>query len=130
VVRGMFEFHPLPNVQDALDGLVLHVGPGDLTREPTEEEMLRDPARRLLNNGGGGGTLSECFTYLASRINQHIIDETNDGARRVSWRYHGGAVDDHGDGRDSMLDNLTRQTTLRFIHEIRVVDIWVAVPKQ
>jgi RNA polymerase sigma factor (sigma-70 family) len=131
VVRGIFEFHPLPNIEDPLNrGLVLHIGPGDLTREPTEEEMQRDPARRILTNGGGSGTFSECLKHLAAQMNQHIIDETNDGQRRVSWRNHAGTIDDHDQGRDSTLDNLSRQTTLQFTREVRVVDIWVAADQK
>ena len=127
VVRGMFEFHPLPGPNDpAVNGMVLVIGPGDLTRPPTEAEMERDPARRLLNNGGGSGTLATCLSNLAGLVNQHIVDETNDGERRVGWRYHAGTIDDHGEGRDSMLDNLSRQTTLKFSREVRIVDVWVA----
>jgi hypothetical protein len=129
VVRGSYQFKPLPGAPDAK---LVHVGPGDVTRPPTDDGIARSPIRRIsgaavaVSGGGGYGSLSAFFRKLADRIDQPVVDETIDGARRIGWQDHGGKADDHDDGRDSLLDNASRQTGLRFAREVRGMDVWTA----
>jgi len=114
VVRGIYEFHPVPGLGSPRE---IHLGGGDLLHPKVE----------LLGAGGGSGKLADLFETLAGVANQYVIDETLDGDRRVVWKNHrDGTVNeqDHDEGRDSLLQNLARQTSLQFTIERRTVDVW------
>ena len=74
--------------------------------------------------GGGSGSLKTFLAHVAENINQYVINETDALGARVEWRNHSGRADDKDDNRDSLLWNLTQQTSLRFTSEKRMVDIW------
>ncbi|HEY7115754.1 MAG TPA: sigma-70 family RNA polymerase sigma factor [Tepidisphaeraceae bacterium] len=117
VARGLYEYHHLPDMPGDRN---LHLGSGDLT----------DPKVVQSGGGGGSGTFGEFLNHVADTIDQYVIDETRDGLRRVEWRNDNTMhADDHDDNRDSLLDNLSRQTSLRYMHEMRMVDVWVAAGK-
>jgi RNA polymerase sigma factor (sigma-70 family) len=116
IIRGIYEFHPIAGMNPPR---AIQFGAGDLLH----------PKIELLGVGGGAGTLKDLFERLADRTNQYVFDETLDGDRRVQWHNRlDGTVneEDHDEGRDSLLHNLSLQTSLRFTIERRIVDIWFA----
>ena len=118
IVRGIFEFHPIAGMNPPR---AIQFGAGDLLHPKVE----------LLGVGGGSGTLKDLFERLADQTNHYVFDETLDGDRRVQWRNRlDGTVneEDHDEGRDSLLQNLALQTSLRFTIERRTVDVWFATP--
>jgi RNA polymerase sigma factor (sigma-70 family) len=117
VARGRYAFHSLAGIKEAQS---IHVGPGDLLH------LESDPTKSWEDegNGGGSGSLKTLLAHVADKVDQYVIDETENPNARVEWRNHSGRVDDKDDNRDSLLWNLTQQTSLRFTREKRMVDIW------
>jgi hypothetical protein len=116
VIRGIYEFHPIPGMNPPHN---IQFGAGDLLH----------PWSELLGAGGGAGTLKDLFDGLADRTNHYVFDETLDGNRRIQWSNHLDDTvreDDQDEGRDSLLQNLALQTSLRFTIERRTVDVWFA----
>ena len=116
VARGTYRLTPLPDVQQK-----------DCVHVYTDKLDSSSGA------GGGSGTLSKFLRFIANhRINRNIIDKTNSGDVRLSWRNHYSShiswlqqyPQQHNEKVDILLNNLTRQTGLIFKRETTTVEKW------
>lgn len=110
VVSGEFEFHPV-----RADDEALHIS---ATYEDLDDE-----------NGGGRGELKRLLSALSLMTQLRFVDETT-GSENVSmmWRQHPSSViraATQPKEADQLLENLSRQTSLKFQREKRQVNEWV-----
>ncbi len=116
IATGSFEYHRLPVTQD--DRWILMFS-GDLVDE----------------DGGGGGTadsVREFLEAIGNRVNMPVIDQTEpSGQVIIPYRHYDSAylsrIDDPAEKSEKLiqlLDNISRQTNLRFIVERRPVEMW------
>lgn len=116
VATGRFQYRRLPVAQD---DRYVHMFSGDFD----------------LESGGGGGTadsVSQFLQALGNRVRVPVIDETEPSQQvRIPYRHHRsaylGRIEGPAEKREKLtqlLDNLSRQTDLRFTVEPRPVEIW------
>jgi RNA polymerase sigma-70 factor (ECF subfamily) len=112
VVRGKYEFHPVPGNTVDRDSVHIYVA----TVDPTAVA------------GGGSGTVGEFLRYIGSMMRHPAIDGTQSGDLRMNYRNDEDGSLDGSPGDPAkvrkILDNLTKQTSLTFTLEKRPVGVW------
>lgn len=110
VARGRYAFKPWPGAPRDADHIHLFTDVIDL------EE----------GSGGGTDSLAGFLRHVAGVIGQKMIDETEPHAGELSWRNNRSAHDATKTTalRDRLLENLAKQTSLKFSVERREVDVW------
>jgi hypothetical protein len=101
VVRGSYHFAPLPG---KTDGVIEFIG------KPNRDEP-KPPLRHT--------TLHELVARIDGPTGRRVFDETADPGQQVAWMDHL-RIDDS----EVLLRNLTAQTSLRFDHEKRDIQVW------
>jgi hypothetical protein len=91
----------------------VYTDPQDLRHEPT---------------GGGSGTLDRLFETLGGALDRKFVDKTapRAGARPIGWHwYHSASAADRDAAKARLLlDNVSRQTGLRFTIRTAEVEVW------
>jgi WD40 repeat protein/beta-lactamase regulating signal transducer with metallopeptidase domain len=116
VAAGRYQFRPLGD--DPKERFV-HLATGSLVSED--------------GGGGGSGSLKEMLDWLGDRVSRLVIDETGSSNEGVQWRDHlvrtmNQMAADTEAGRElleRLLENVSKQTSLRFHQERRKVSVWM-----
>ena len=126
VVRGQYKRVPLEGVER----------PNNIYVYPDSWEDLRGPEPV---NGGGSGSVVKLIENIGSHFNRPVVFETpNLSDIKVSYSYsdsYGFATanaDTEAEMReilDSVLKNLSRQTSLKFQYARRKTDVWFVTEK-
>jgi Leucine-rich repeat (LRR) protein len=117
VVRGKYEFHPIPGSKVDWESVHIYV-----------ETLDRDEGA-----GGGSGDLAEFLRWVGSRLNRCVINETDSYSTKMQWRNNmdsiRGGIQDDPAKIAKVFENLARQTSLDFKTERRKVKVWFVTEK-
>jgi hypothetical protein len=112
VVRGKYEFHPIPGNKVDWESVHIYVE----TLDPNE------------GAGGGSGDLAEFLRWVGSRLNRWVINETDSYSTKMQWRNNRDSnrreIKDDPARIAKVFENLARQTSLDFKMEPRKVKVW------
>lgn len=109
VLRGEYEFTPLPDYPDSV-------------------QIYGDKLAPNSGSGGGGGDFADFTRWVGMWIEQPVVAEVNNPPKSLSWRYHLAAPftkEQRAAAKDprSVLHNLEGQTGLTFEEETREIRI-------
>jgi len=115
IAKGRYNFQSLPNITDGKYVLI----------STNKTDTYTD-------GGGGTGTLNEFLNWVANRIKMDIIDETESGDIKMSWRNHDSSdlrkLNDNKQRYNTQLDmllkNLSLQTGLTFERTKTTTEKW------
>lgn len=125
VAKGKYDFKPIK----------------DTVPDQNENEIyiFAEPEHIREGGGGGSGTLNRLLKHIGNHIHLWILDETESSDIKVSWSNSFLPFEMYADKpqnawrfmfrkyHDQYLHNLSRQTSIEFTQEERLVPIWFVI---
>jgi RNA polymerase sigma factor (sigma-70 family) len=81
------------------------------------------------DRGAAIGDVAGFLTVVGELMGTEVVDDTDHAKATVMWRNHAGAMV-APESRDRLLENVTKQTGLKFVREKRMIARWFLVPAE